>query len=73
MELLITLSLVYALVFPVALVASLLVIWLSLRRVAKVLAQVEAALATAANETAPLERYLHRLHAGTRSAHEVGG
>jgi HAMP domain-containing protein len=58
MELLRTLTLIYAAVLVLALAVSLVAIWVYLRRTAHRLAEARAALAAAQRETAPLEELL---------------
>lgn len=55
MELLRTLTLIYAAVLVLALAASLITIWLYLRRIGGVLEDVRAALGATQRETAPME------------------
>jgi HAMP domain-containing protein len=57
-ELLRTLTLVYAAVLVLALAASLTAIWFYLRRTAHLLGEARAALAAAQRDTAPLEELL---------------
>lgn len=61
MELLRTLTLVYAAVLVLALAASLLAVWIYLRRIAAALGEVREALAEARRRTAPLEEVLRPL------------
>lgn len=62
MELLRTLTLIYAAVLVLALAASLIAIWIYLRRIAAALDEVHGALATASRESGPLSTHLQSLN-----------
>jgi HAMP domain-containing protein len=61
MELLLFLTLIYIGVLVVALAASLIAIWIYLRRISRALGEVREALAAARRETGPLEDALRPL------------
>lgn len=61
MELLRVLTLIYAAVLVLALAASLLAVWIYLRRVSRALGNVREALEAARRETGPLEDWLRPL------------
>ena len=61
MELLRILTLIYVAVLVLALAASLIAIWIYLRRIGGALGEVRVALAAAARESAPLESHIQPL------------
>ncbi len=70
MRLLRTLTLIYAAVLVLALGASLVAIWVYLRRIGHTLGEVRAALAKVRDETGPLDEHLQRLHDASASSAE---
>lgn len=73
MELLRILTLVYVGVLVLALAASLIAIWVYLRRIAGALGEAKQALLRAERESAPLQGYIEPLRDGTgETADDLG-
>ncbi len=70
MRLLRTLTLIYTAVLVLVLAASLVAIWVYLRRIAHTLGKVHTALASVKDESEPLDQYLQRLHDVSASSAE---